>query len=1449
MGSSNLLVPLVIWGNRAPTHCISSLLMTPDQSHLITGCNDGQICVWDVDASWQVQPRTMLFGHTAAITCLAMGSNQPDKNYLVSSSDSGEMCLWDLTDGRCIEHTKMSITHTSMQAYQMMYCKDVRLVCNGYYPDIHIIHPHTLEIVFSLSSRLQADWISALCVLRPIKREDDVVIAMSNSGTVKVWTLSVTEGHVARPIYEDESKQLRCLNAQTLHCCAYNQRTVLIVCSKYWQIYDAGDFSLLCSESSRRGERWSGGEFIDIDRIVVWSNDGKGYLYKLPTNLSVDSSSPCNPGDPRHPCQLGPKAYMVLDVQTQAVLECCPTMTYFLGVREQESRLLLRGDSEGRVVIWTIPVVKDTKLKLARQESVDKLPVVKPVCSVTLQNAWEATQPPPEGITDHMNMDDEKHLTITATIYVPTYAKLVCGRDDGSIVIVPVVQSIILQLLDNGHDKDSLPHQTLQGHSGQVNCLLYPYSENARYNQSHLVSGSIDFTVCLWDILNGERLHVFSVQGGEITQLTVPPSDCNSRILSCVCSVATDHSVALLSLKEKKCILHASRHLFPVQTVKWRPLDDFLVIHCTDGTVYVWQIETGHLDRVAHGVIADEILEACDDVHSDEDDHMTNPTISIAQALRRRNLATFRNLAQQHLKKTSDSEGGGQGKSCAPHPSLVHHPQALPMTIQGLQTNFKDPHSHIVYFDIETLIVQLLSEEYSLMSPSTLENLGFFVREGENGQEGLSETQKKMSEFFAKVKDHAENIGQKIQEKAEEAGLHPLTPPTPRRSPQPDAKSGKTPPPRPKPPRLKNIDVNHQTYTRASHVMDIAQLFMSCIHAWGLDPDLDKLGTSKLGLLRPKRPISFGLLSRGGHMSLLLPGWYKQIAAVNGNDHQMAVMSAVSSHWQISTAITTQHLLSVISVANTLMSMTNASFKCARTGTSPSQDQHAEGDAGGATDTVRQAQTKQGWSLLAALHCVLLPDLIGRDHYRPPQLEILARRWQDRCLEIREAAQALLLAELQRIGPEGRKQVVDSWASYVDPAVSLIGDNQPPKLAPTTTLPPELYDDSKDEDEDVMLGGSESPMQHASLSFENRRKQATAIVMMGVLGAEFGAEIEPSRGKVTDERRKKSVVEGFGLTNYSHARHTSKALSFLLLQPPTERLQANTPIRRAAVDLIGRGFTVWEPYLDVSAVLLGMLELCVDGDKLVPSMTFGLPLCPTADSCRSARHALSLIATARPATFITTMAKEVARYNAVVGQTSQAQGLQLANSPLIRAKSEILRTIELLIEKIPNEIVDLMVEVMDITIHCIDQTAVKTRGLQDVFPALFKFSTVSFCSITKRACVGAKNGGVAFYELKQAKSQMLPAHKGPVSAVAFSPHGKFLASFSFHDNHLLFWQTASSSLFGIGSQPTKCVKTYTTPPVVFPPNTSPIKMVKLVWVDARTVVLLSADGSESRYRI
>lgn len=37
----------------------------------------------------------------------------------------------------------------------------------------------------------------------------------------------------------------------------------------------------------------------------------------------------------------------------------------------------------------------------------------------------------------------------------------------------------------------------------------------------------------------------------------------------------------------------------------------------------------------------------------------------------------------------------------------------------------------------------------------------------------------------------------------------------------------------------------------ATHVMEVAQLLLSLLHSWGLDPHLDKVCETQLGLLRP----------------------------------------------------------------------------------------------------------------------------------------------------------------------------------------------------------------------------------------------------------------------------------------------------------------------------------------------------------------------------------------------------------------------------------------------------------------------------------------------------------------------------------------------------------------------------------------------------------------------
>lgn len=119
------------------------------------------------------------------------------------------------------------------------------------------------------------------------------------------------------------------------------------------------------------------------------------------------------------------------------------------------------------------------------------------------------------------------------------------------------------------------------------------------------------------------------------------------------------------------------------------------------------------------------------------------------------------------------------------------------------------------------------------------------------------------------------------------------------------------------------------------------------------------------------------------------------------------------THWELSTTLTSNHLLAIISLSNTLMSMNNATFvpeqernrKLHRQNTVTSWNWHNKAQQEENEDlfTAQQAQIKQGWSLLATLHCVLLPDKVeqrGSKNLKRPQVEMMARRWQHHCLEV-----------------------------------------------------------------------------------------------------------------------------------------------------------------------------------------------------------------------------------------------------------------------------------------------------------------------------------------------------------------------------------------------------------------------------------------------------------------
>ncbi|XP_048360289.1 WD repeat-containing protein 7-like [Sphaerodactylus townsendi] len=535
----------------------------------------------------------------------------------------------------------------------------------------------------------------------------------------------------------------------------------------------------------------------------------------------------------------------------------------------------------------------------------------------------------------------------------------------------------------------------------------------------------------------------------------------------------------------------------------------------------------------------------------------------------------------------------------------------------------------------------------------------------------------------------------------------------------------------------------------------------------------------------------------------------------------------------------------------------------------------------------------EGWSQLAAMHCVMLPDLLGLDKFRPPLLEMLARRWQDRCLEVREAAQALLLAELRRIEQAGRKETIDTWAPYLPQYMdSVISPGVTTEAIQTATASPEpsaseakIQEEEHDlVDEDIPAGSLSGfpQMKKISMSYEERRKQATAIVLLGVIGAEFGAEIEPPK-LLTRPRSSSQIPEGFGSTsggsNYSLARHTSglqkmrpvhmagcpmdsqqcewgthlrmEVQGFLGSLPPkhssTDPQGHEMALCPCVTPQMGAGTAIH--WLDRSHLM--HLASTAIRSATAASITMGLPLSPAADSARSARHALSLIATARPPAFITTIAKEVHRHTALQANTQSQQNVH--TTTLARAKGEILRIIEILIEKMPTDVAELIVEVMDILMYCLEGSLVKKKGLQECFPAICRFYMVSYYERSHRIAVGSRLGSVALYDIRTGKCQTIHGHQGPITAVAFAPDGRYLATYSNKDSHISFWQMNTSLLGSIGmlnSAPQlRCIKTYQVPPVqtASPGTHSALKLARLIWTSNRNVILMAHDGKEHRF--
>lgn len=72
---------------------------------------------------------------------------------------------------------------------------------------------------------------------------------------------------------------------------------------------------------------------------------------------------------------------------------------------------------------------------------------------------------------------------------------------------------------------------------------------------------------------------------------------------------------------------------------------------------------------------------------------------------------------------------------------------------------------------------------------------------------------------------------------------------------------------------------------------------------------------------------------------------------------------------------------------------------------------------------------------------------------------------------------------------------------------------------------------------------------------------------------------------------------------------------------------------------------------------------------------------------------------------------------------------------------------------------------------------------------------ISYSFKSKRLAVGARNGQVAVYDLKQGRTQIVNAHTHPVTVLNFSEDGKLLATYAYADSVLNVWQVSTGAIY------------------------------------------------------
>ncbi|KAL6041424.1 hypothetical protein QOT17_024947 [Balamuthia mandrillaris] len=291
--------------------------------------------------------------------------------------------------------------------------------------------------------------------------------------------------------------------------------------------------------------------------------------------------------------------------------------------------MLVAADKQGHVLVWRVPRPSYDYSSSATIPTTVK-PTVTPWAYSSLSWGW-----PSASLSSSSTFSTSPASQITFSLIEEESLTLLRGYENGDISI-----------RDLPTRKQATSRRIKHAHSSRITSLL-TYHTGTR---DFLVSSSADCLIKVWNLRTLELLHVFSQHTNAVTQLYQPygpfkekpapflsykttsvkpdqtadrddtgAQETHSMVVATKAGVGTitagvflsvsmDKSVGLFSLENMNCMRIFGGHATQIAGIGLKILQDYLIVHCEDGSVSVWELSSGILESCVHGRSAMEIL-------------------------------------------------------------------------------------------------------------------------------------------------------------------------------------------------------------------------------------------------------------------------------------------------------------------------------------------------------------------------------------------------------------------------------------------------------------------------------------------------------------------------------------------------------------------------------------------------------------------------------------------------------------------------------------------------------------------------------------------------------------------------------------------------------------------------------------------------------------------------